>query len=276
MTSSGAISVITHHVDEQHPLIPDPRHDRDRRASNAPARLPTAPGQPCIRQDRHVQVGRVGLSVGPAGSCAPATPPCPRPGTGTGSSSAPSSATSSSAAPPSSCPRSGAGAPGPTPHGPCPARTSSGSSRRRRRRRCASARCGGCLRGHRSPATMVEPGKVAQLRAADRQSRNHLINGGTLAETLAEQSELSRILHRFRLSDPMTGRLLEAQRRLVHCSSEDFGSRVERDSYDHPLWRACTSRTPADVCQYVAVGGRSMATTALQASRRSPARVSGR
>ena len=132
------------------------------------------------------------------------------------------------------------------------------------------------LRGHRSPATMVEPGKVAQLRAADRQSRNHLINGGTLAETLAEQSELSRILHRFRLSDPMTGRLLEAQRRLVHCSSEDFGSRVERDSYDHPLWRACTSRTPADVCQYVAVGGRSMATTALQASRRSPARVSGR
>jgi hypothetical protein len=49
---------------------------------------------------------------------------------------------------------------------------------------------------------MVEPGKVAQLRAADRQIRNHLLNGRTSAETLAGQSKLIRIPDRFRLSDP--------------------------------------------------------------------------
>jgi hypothetical protein len=36
---------------------------------------------------------------------------------------------------------------------------------------------------------MVEAGKVAQLRKADRQGRNDPVRDGTLAETLAEQSK---------------------------------------------------------------------------------------
>jgi hypothetical protein len=39
---------------------------------------------------------------------------------------------------------------------------------------------------------MVEPGKVAQLRKAERQGRNDSVKDETLAETLAEQSRLNR------------------------------------------------------------------------------------
>ena len=49
------------------------------------------------------------------------------------------------------------------------------------------------LRGHRSPATMVAPGKVAQLRKAERQGRNDSVKDETLAETLAEQSKLRAV-----------------------------------------------------------------------------------
>src|SRR6266542_265625 len=85
---------------------------------------------------------------------------------------------------------------------------------------------------------MGRVGRPAQLRKADRQGRSDHVKRGTLAETLAEQSELSRIPHRFRLSDPTTGRLLEAQPRLVHCCPAiNLGSRVERDDGCHPLWR---------------------------------------
>ncbi len=47
------------------------------------------------------------------------------------------------------------------------------------------------LRGHRRPATLVEPGKVAQLRRANHQGRNDHAKRGTLAETLAKQSRPS-------------------------------------------------------------------------------------
>jgi hypothetical protein len=52
------------------------------------------------------------------------------------------------------------------------------------------------LRGHRKPATMGKAGKVAQLRRADWQGRNGCVKGGTLAETLAEQSRPSGALRR--------------------------------------------------------------------------------
>jgi hypothetical protein len=54
------------------------------------------------------------------------------------------------------------------------------------------------LRGHRSPATMRKAGRVAQLRRADRQGRNDSVKGGTLAETLAQQSRHSGTLRRLR------------------------------------------------------------------------------
>ncbi len=62
------------------------------------------------------------------------------------------------------------------------------------------------LRGHRSPTTAGRAGKVAQLRKADRQGSHDSGKGGTLAETLAEQSRLSGTPPQFRPSirDPVT------------------------------------------------------------------------
>jgi hypothetical protein len=68
------------------------------------------------------------------------------------------------------------------------------------------------LRGHRRPTTMAKAGRVAQLRTADRQGRNALVKGGTLAETLAEQSRPSGTPRQFRLPDLRSRGLLKASR----------------------------------------------------------------
>jgi hypothetical protein len=58
------------------------------------------------------------------------------------------------------------------------------------------------LRGRSRPTTTSKADRVEQLRKADCQAGNDCIKGGTLAETLAEQSRLSRTSCPFRLSDP--------------------------------------------------------------------------
>jgi hypothetical protein len=87
---------------------------------------------------------------------------------------------------------------------------------------------------------MGKAGKVAQLRRAGRQGRNGFAKGETLAETLAEQSRLSRTSCRFRLSDlgSQIGRLLEPPAPAgALLSSDDCGLSVERTAKLHPLWQ---------------------------------------
>src|SRR6266511_3485339 len=61
------------------------------------------------------------------------------------------------------------------------------------------------LQGRSSPTSMSRAGRIAQLRKADRQGRDGSGKGGTLAETLAEQSKLCSGMRRS--DDP---RLVEA------------------------------------------------------------------
>jgi hypothetical protein len=77
------------------------------------------------------------------------------------------------------------------------------------------------LRGHRRPTTMVKAGRIAQLRRAPCQGRNDSVKGERLAETLAEQSRLSRAPRQFLPSDPRSAACSRRQRRLVHCRPQN-------------------------------------------------------
>jgi hypothetical protein len=106
------------------------------------------------------------------------------------------------------------------------------------------------LRGHRSPATMIKADRAAQLRKAERQGRNGSVKGGTLAETLAQQSRLSGTPHQFRPSDPRSGGVLEAPAPAgALLSWENDGSRVERDGWRHPLWRVHMRLLPVGIAE---------------------------
>jgi hypothetical protein len=81
------------------------------------------------------------------------------------------------------------------------------------------------LQGHRSPTTLRKAGRIAQLRKADRQRGNGSVKGGTLAETLAEQSKLNgsiTVSSADKIGDCSTPAPAGALR-----SSDDFGSSVE-------------------------------------------------
>jgi hypothetical protein len=66
------------------------------------------------------------------------------------------------------------------------------------------------LRGHRSPTSMSTAGRIAQLRMVERKGQNDPVKGGTLAETLAEQSKPSGTPRQSRPPDLGSGGVLGA------------------------------------------------------------------